>query len=177
LAVALDQYNDMISSQDAWTIADDEQTDDGPTMHDRDLRPTVSARRLKALVEQVTDRYSPLPQFTQRTRFLIHVQLPLLESYHARVSASLDAFETLASALVRAVPGALGDRGRNAHLTSGAEGAIRLSKALVSAKWMSVAMQTWGEDLVRRICSFLMVPWSYGFHVLVLCRIVDRNQP
>ncbi|KAI0032485.1 TIP-1 family-domain-containing protein [Vararia minispora EC-137] len=144
---ALEQYNDIISSQEAWTIADGENADGSSSAHDSDLRPTVSARRLKALVEQITDRYSPLPQFTQRTRFLIHVQLPLLESYHARVSASLDAFETLASALVRAVPGALGDRGRNAHLTSGAEGATRLCKALVSAKWMSAAMEAWGEDL------------------------------
>ena len=63
----------------------------------RDLRSTNSARRVKALVEQVTgefdvltplqhilttalDRYSPLPHFTQRTSFLISVQLPLLES-------------------------------------------------------------------------------------------------
>jgi RAD50-interacting protein 1 len=149
--VALDQYNEIISSADAWAIADDEiPSDESGGALSRELKPTVSARRLKALVEQVTDRYSPLPQFALRTRFLIQVQLPLLELYHARVSASLDAFETLAGALVRAVPGALGggDRGRNAHLTSGAEGVTRLCKALVSARWMTAAMEAWGEDLV-----------------------------
>jgi RAD50-interacting protein 1 len=105
------------------------------------------------------DRYSPLPHFTQRTRFLISVQLPLLEYYHARISSSLDAFETLSSAFVRAVPGALGvsmggggaegsvkvDTGR---LTSGVDGVQRLCKALVSARFVEEAMAGWGEELV-----------------------------
>jgi len=123
-----------------------------------ELRSTNSARRIKGLVEQVTDRYSPLPHFTQRTRFLISVQLPLLEYYHSRISSSLDAFETLSSAFVRAVPGALGvsmgggsaegtakvDTGR---LTSGVDGVQRLCKALVSARFVEGAMEGWGEEL------------------------------
>lgn len=105
------------------------------------------------------DRYSPLPHFTQRTRFLISVQLPLLEQYHSRISSSLDAFETLSSAFVRAVPGALGvsigaggveesvnvDTGK---LTSGVEGVQRLCKALVSARFVEGAMERWGDELV-----------------------------
>lgn len=105
------------------------------------------------------DRYSPLPHFTHRTRFLISAQLPLLESYHSRISSSLDAFETLSSAFVRAVPGALGvniggggaegsvrvDTGR---LTAGVEGVQRLCKALVSARFVEGAMESWGEELV-----------------------------
>ena len=100
-----------------------------------------------------TDRYSPLPQFSHRTRFLITVQLPLLESYHARISASLDAFETLSSSLFRAVPGALGEATGRVNdprrLTSGVEGVQRLCKALISAKYLSAAMEAWGEDVVR----------------------------
>lgn len=160
----------IISSQDAWLIADDASDIDEKSTIDRELKPTNSARRVKALVEQVTglcltepfasdgrsycfaDRYSPLPQFIHRTRFLITVQLPLLESYHARISSSLDAFETLSSTLMRAVPGALGsDVGRlgdSKRLTSGVEGVQRLCKALVSAKYMAAAMEAWGEDLV-----------------------------
>lgn len=149
-AFAMDQYVEIISSQDAWLIADD-SGDAEETTIDRELKPTNSARRVKALVEQVTDRYSPLPQFTQRTRFLITVQLPLLESYHARISSSLDAFETLSSTLMRAVPGALssdvGRVGDSRRLTSGVEGVQRLCKALVSAKYIAVAMEAWGEDL------------------------------
>lgn len=85
--------------------------------------------------------------------------MPLLEYYHARISSSLDAFETLSSYFVRAVPGALGvsmggggadgsvklDTGR---LTGGVDGIQRLCKALVSSKFVESAMQGWGEDLV-----------------------------
>ena len=106
------------------------------------------------------DRYSPLPKFSHRTRFLKFVQLPILEAYHARISSSLDAFETLSSSLLRAVPGALGSVGVSSEsmgragdpqrLTSGIEGVQRLCKALISARYISVACEAWGEDLVSR---------------------------
>ncbi|KAH7927393.1 hypothetical protein BV22DRAFT_1085155 [Leucogyrophana mollusca] len=150
---AEDQYHEIISAPDAWLIADDEGNDSDEHPNSRgtgDLRATNSARRIKALVEQVTDRYSPLPSFAQRSRFLIHVQLPLLEAYHARISSSLDAFETLSSALVRAVPGGLGVDGPRMdtrRLTGGVEGSQRLCKALISAKYVEVAMVGWGEEM------------------------------
>ncbi|KAI0935935.1 hypothetical protein AcW1_000312 [Taiwanofungus camphoratus] len=150
---AMDQYVEIISASDAWIIADDEHDVDDMTVIDRDLKPTNSARRVKGLVEQVTDRYSPLPEFGHRTRFLIAVQLPILESYHARISSSLDAFETLSSTFMRAVPGALstadssGRTGDTKRLTSGVEGVQRLCKALISAKYMGAALEAWGEDL------------------------------
>ena len=99
----------------------------------------------------MSDRYSPLPEYSHRTRFLIVVQLPILEAYHGRISSSLDAFETLSSSLLRAVPGGLGagdGRGDGRKLTAGVEGVQRLCKALVSAKYLAGSMETWGEDLV-----------------------------
>ncbi|KAG1864638.1 RINT-1 family protein [Suillus subalutaceus] len=149
---AEDQYNEIISSSDAWVIVDDESNDSDEYKLSRsmaELKATNSARRIKALVGQVTDRYSPLPSFAHRTRFLIHVQLPILEQYYSRVSSSLDAFETLSSALVRAVPGALGVEGAKTDsrkLTGGVEGSQRLCKALLSARYVESAMQRWGEE-------------------------------
>ncbi|KAJ7225939.1 RINT-1 family protein [Mycena pura] len=149
------QYHEIITAIDAWHIADEEGEDQSG--HVLDLRSTASARRLKALVEQVTDRYSPLPHFAHRTRFLITVQIPLLENYYGRVLSSLDAFETLSSAFVRAVPGALsvGLGGRDEgtvkvdarQLTAGVEGVQRLCKAWLSARYMEAAMDGWGEEL------------------------------
>ncbi|KAF7320188.1 hypothetical protein MKEN_00803300 [Mycena kentingensis (nom. inval.)] len=148
------QYNDIVSAIDAWQIAPDEAEEEGSP---QDLRSTTSARRLKALVEQVTDRYSPLPQFAHRTRFLINVQIPLLENYYGRLLSSLDAFETLSSAFVRAVPGALavslGGRDEGSvrvdgrRLTAGVEGVQRLCKAWLSSRYMEAAMEGWGEEL------------------------------
>ncbi|KAK7468575.1 hypothetical protein VKT23_003079 [Stygiomarasmius scandens] len=151
-AFAEGQYHDIISASDAWKIADD-----NPESNNFELKSTHSARRIKELVEQVTDRYSPLPDFVHRTRFLLFLQLPLLENYRDRISSSLDAFETLSSALVRAVPGALGvtlgvkdDTSVNVdtrHLTTGVEGVQRLCKALVSCRYIESAMEEWGEEM------------------------------
>jgi hypothetical protein len=150
--VAMNRYYEMLGAKDAWSMTDDTTESDDATSHNNDVRPTVSARQLKALVEQVTDRYSPLPNFTHRTRFLIDAQIPLLEGYYSRISSSLDAFESLSSSLVRAVPGALGTASNGnsgGRLTAGVEGIMRLCKALVSARYISTAMDVWGEDLVR----------------------------
>jgi hypothetical protein len=45
-----DQYNEIISSSDAWLVAEEVSGDDA--LHD--LKPTNSSRRIKSLVEQVT---------------------------------------------------------------------------------------------------------------------------
>lgn len=51
----MDQYLDIISASDAWLIADeDDDAGHDPLVAERELRPTNSARRVKALVEQVT---------------------------------------------------------------------------------------------------------------------------
>ena len=173
-----DQYHEIISASDAWVIVDDGGHESTYTPRDTALKATTSARRIKALVEQVTggffastlvihsfqtlslDRYSPLPSFRQRTQFLLDVQLPVLELYLARISSSLDAFETLSSALVRAVPGALGvdgPRTDSRKLTGGVEGSQRLCKALLSAKYIENAMRTWGEEVVSLSTFFLHV--------------------
>jgi RAD50-interacting protein 1 len=149
----LDRYHEILGAKDAWTITDDDSESQDTVSSNNNIRPTVSARQLKSLVEQVTDRYSPLPNFTHRARFLTDVQLPLLEGYYGRITSSLDAFESLSSSLVNAVPGALGttsngDTWNRGRLTAGVEGIMRLAKALVSARYVSVAMEVWGEDLV-----------------------------
>jgi hypothetical protein len=151
--VAMSRFYEILSAKDAWSIPNDTAEPDDAVSPNHDVRPTVSARQLKALVEQVTDRYSPLPNFTHRTRFLIDVQLPLLEGYYNRIASSLDAFESLSSSFVRAVPGALGaasSGNKGGQLTAGVDGIMRLCKALVSAKYISAAMEVWGEDLVIR---------------------------
>jgi len=105
-----------------------------------------------------SDRYSPLPDFTQRIRFLRVVQLPLLDQYHGRILSSLDAFEAFSSAFIKAVPGAFGVTGGGREeamvhletqgLTSGVSGVQRLGKALLSAKYLEVSLHKWGDELV-----------------------------
>lgn len=197
ITVADDGYLEIISASDAWAITDDSHREDG-TSYESDIKATNSARRVKALVEQITgmrffvqmtrkclrvsglDRYMPLPSFRQRTRFLIHVQVPVLDSYHSRISSSLDAFETLSSALVRAVPGALGvdaAKSDSKRLTGGVEGGQRLCKALVSARYIEHAMKIWGEEVVRERASFIPFVSSRMLSYTVFPGAVGRNQP
>lgn len=170
VSVVEGQYNDIINAADAWLIADEIESDN----HSQELRPTVSSRKMKSLIEQITgwfmlslsyhfkyiyqsssDRYSPLPHTVQKAHFLLLIQLPLLESYHGRISSSLVAFETLSSFFVRSVPGALNFSLREASLqddprnrTSGTAGASSLCKALLSAGYIQACLEDWGEDLV-----------------------------
>lgn len=138
-------------------MADDRGDSEEDTYTATDLRPTISARRVKILIEQISDRYKPLPRYTHRARFLIAIQIPILEHYHTRIGGSLDAFETLTSSLMRVVPGSLpgqvGHQSDTKRLTSGVEGLQRLVKAFVSARWITLAMQVWGENLVGHSSS------------------------
>ncbi|KAG8803228.1 hypothetical protein FRC16_006461 [Serendipita sp. 398] len=145
------QYDEVVHSPDAWQLIDDGALSGEDATATTDLRPTNSARRIKALFEQIADRYKPLPKFNHRAQFLIEIQVSILEHYHTRISGSLDAFETLTSSLMRAVPGALagqvGHQYDTRRLTSGVDGLQRLIKAFVSARWITIAMQNWGEQL------------------------------
>ncbi|KAI6133315.1 TIP-1 family-domain-containing protein [Pisolithus croceorrhizus] len=124
-----DQYHEIISATDAWVIADDHPADAG-------------GLALKALVEQVTDRYTPLPSFRQ---------LPVLENYHSRISS------LFLQAFVRAVPGALAvdtTKTDSKRLTGGVEGSQRLCKALLSARYVENVMRSWGEE------TFFLELWA-----------------
>ena len=56
--VAENQMQEIISSSDAWTISED-LTDEEITSSG--LKPTVSARQVKALIEQLTGQSKLLP--------------------------------------------------------------------------------------------------------------------
>ncbi|KAL1405306.1 hypothetical protein Q8F55_008933 [Vanrija albida] len=140
--------NDIISAPTAWTIADADADDDDTD--DTDALPsTESARQVRALIEGITDRYAPLPAQEYRVAFLRTIQLPTLAAYHSRVAGSLDAFETLSSAFVRAVPGALGARPTpDSRVTAGTAGLERLIKAHVSAEFLAAALRSWSNDVL-----------------------------
>lgn len=100
------------------------------------------------------DRYSHLPSASHRLPFLTTIQLPVLAAYLSRINGSLDAFESLSSAFVRAVPGALAGNTRSgvhidqAKLTGGKSGLERLIKAGLSAGYVLAALRAWSDDVV-----------------------------
>ena len=92
------------------------------------------------LIQQLSDRYRPLPK-PHTLPFLLTLHLPLLASYSARIGSALDAFESLAMSIL---PGALTQTTGSA--TAGLGGLLRLVRAGVSARWMAEKCGEWGED-------------------------------
>lgn len=144
-------YIEIITSPDAWILESIEEHLKG-----HQTRSTNSARRLCRLIEQITERYCVLPEHSQRCRFLLCIQLPLLNRYHDLIVSSLDAFESFSATLVRAVPGALAmgssgsDEVNMRPVTTTAirdvSGIQRLCKAILSAELIQMALRKWDEE-------------------------------
>ncbi|XAO24018.1 hypothetical protein I312_102808 [Cryptococcus bacillisporus CA1280] len=144
------RLQEIISANDAWVISEElPEEDEGLS----NMRPTISSRQVKGLAEQIIDRYAPLPELEYKLPFLLTVQFPILTTYQARISGSLDAFESLSSAFARVVPGALSGNTRSGinidqrALTSGKIGVERLVKALLSSDWVAEAMRKWADGI------------------------------
>ncbi|KAK9239955.1 TIP-1 family-domain-containing protein [Lipomyces kononenkoae] len=135
---ALARYEEIITAPDAWVI-------DFDSVGDTESKPTKSALRLRDLLETITERYKPLKSFVHRIRFLMGIQISILDSYHSRISSSLDAFESLTSSIVRAVSG-VHDEDRK-KMVDGLAGVERLCRAYGSAFAIRDALTDWGEDI------------------------------
>ncbi|KAK9458490.1 TIP-1 family-domain-containing protein [Lipomyces oligophaga] len=135
---ALARYKEIIEAQDAW-IVDFDASGLG------EAKPTKSALRLKDLLEAVSERYRPLNSFVHKVRFLVDIQISILDSFHSRISASLDAFESLSSSLVRAVSGMQNEE--QLKLIDGIAGIERLCRAYGSSFAIKDALYDWGEDI------------------------------
>ncbi|KAL8291920.1 hypothetical protein RQP46_002178 [Phenoliferia psychrophenolica] len=131
------RYFTAISASDAFHIIPEEDFDAGESTSG--IRPTNSALRVAELVQQLSDRYRPLPT-PYTLPFLLSLHLPLLTSYAQRLTSALDAFESISFGIL---PGALAD---NRAATAGVGGVLRLVRAGVSARWMAERCVDWGDD-------------------------------
>ncbi|KAG0635592.1 TIP-1 family-domain-containing protein [Tuber brumale] len=134
---ALSRYHNILDAEDAWVI-------DYESVEPKETKPTKSAIRLRDLLETVTDRYRPLTSFTQRLRFLIDIQISILDQYHDRLYSSVEAFKMLSSSIARAVQGTSKEEVQSLTGISGLE---RLCKVYGSTMFMENCMRDWGEDI------------------------------
>ncbi|KAK6332816.1 hypothetical protein TWF696_002838 [Orbilia brochopaga] len=134
---ALARYENIIAAEDAWVI-------DYDSVEPHETKPTKSAFRVKELLELVTERYRPLQSFSQKLRFLMDIQITILEQYHDRLRSSIEAFKLLSSSIGRAVQG----RGKqDSESVGGLTGLERLCRVYGSAMFLGSCMKDWGEDL------------------------------
>lgn len=136
---ALARFQEIIDAPDAWLV-------DFDAVGENESKPTKSALRLKDLLETISDRYRPFRSFVHRIRFLLDIQVALLDGYHHRIAASLDAFESLTSTIGKAMSG-VHDEDRK-KMVDGLAGIERLCRAYGSAYTIRDALKDWGEDIV-----------------------------
>lgn len=95
---ALERFQGIMGSQDARNI-DYEFAGAGKT------KPTYGAVRVTDLLRSVTSQYERVRRFSHKLRFLIDIQLAILDEYHSRLRGSLEVYQSLTSTVGRTLHG------------------------------------------------------------------------
>jgi hypothetical protein len=92
---ALERYQVIMTTPDARTI-DYDFTAVGKT------KPTYAAVRVTDLLRSVTTEYERIKRFSHKLRFLIDIQLAILDEYHDHLRGTLEAYVSITSPVGRA---------------------------------------------------------------------------
>ncbi|KAH6615625.1 TIP-1 family-domain-containing protein [Chaetomium sp. MPI-SDFR-AT-0129] len=92
---ALERYQTIMSAPDARKIDYDFATT-GKT------KPTFAAVRVTDLLRSVTTQYERVWRFSHKLRFLIDIQLTILDEYHDHLRGTLEAYLSITSTVGRA---------------------------------------------------------------------------
>lgn len=95
---ALERFHTIMDSPDARNIDYDYS---GPGK----MKPTFGAVRITDLLRTVTSQYERIRRFSHKLRFLIDIQLEILDEYHDRLRDSLEAYYSITSTLGRTLHG------------------------------------------------------------------------
>lgn len=138
---ALGRYEDIIVAPDSGQI-DYDSTVTGRT------KPTYGAAKVTDLLGTVTRLYQRLRKFSNKLRFLIDVQLTILDQYHNRLKDSLDAYQAITSTVGRTLHGITKEQQAALEGTGGLES---LCKVYGSADHIITTLQDWSSELVSAL--------------------------
>lgn len=133
---AISRYEDIITAADSGKI-DYDSTGIGRT------KPTYGAGKVTDLLGTVTKLYQRLRKFSNKIRFLIDVQLTILDEYHNRLKDSLEAYQTMTSAV-----GRIGLAQEQKAAVEGTAGLESLCKVYGSCDHIIVTLRDWSSELV-----------------------------
>jgi hypothetical protein len=108
-------------------------------------RPTYGATRVADLIDNVTKSYSKIRKFSQKVRFLIEIQLEILDQYQGRLTESLDAYHMITNPVARKLHGI--SKEQQAELW-GIRGIKSLCKVYGSADFMINTLREWSDSEV-----------------------------
>ncbi|XXH01360.1 hypothetical protein Hte_007718 [Hypoxylon texense] len=133
---ALERYHVIMDSPDARQI-DYDYSGIGK------MKPTFGAVRVTDLLKSVTSQYERVRRFSHRLRFLIDIQLDILDDYHDRFKDSLDAYYTLNSTLGRTLHGVTKEQAAALEGTGAFES---LCKVLGSSDHIIATLKDWSNE-------------------------------
>lgn len=134
---AMDRFRrSVIESTDSRAI-DYEYAADGR------MKPTYGAVRVTDLLRSVTTQYNRLRHVRHKVRFLVDIQLDILDEFDSRLRGSLEAYQSMTSTLGRTLHGATKE-----ELTAieGIGGLESLCKVLGSADHIVATLKDWSND-------------------------------
>ncbi|KAJ3504578.1 hypothetical protein NM208_g16316 [Fusarium decemcellulare] len=134
---ALERFHTIMDSQDARNI-DYDYAVQGK------MKPTYVAVRVTDLLRSVTAQYERVRNFKHKIRFLIGIQLEILDEYHDRLRGSLQAYQTMSSTLGRT----LGGNKEELAVLEGTGALEVLCKVIGSADHIVNTLKDWSNEEV-----------------------------
>lgn len=137
---ALERFEAIMKTPDARSI-DYDYSVPGKT------KPTFGAVRVTDLLRTVTTQYERARRFRHRLRFLIGIQLDILDEFHDRLRGSLERYQGLTSAVGRTLHGVTKEELAALEGTGALEA---LCKVYGSADHVINTLKDWSNDEVSR---------------------------
>lgn len=135
---ALSRYEDIMAAHDSGQI-DYDSTGVGKT------KPTYGASKVTDLLGNVTHLYQPIRRLSWKLRFLIDIQIAILDRYHNRLKDSLDLYQAITSTVGRTLHGVTKEQQAALEGTGGLES---LCKVYGSAEHVVNTLRDWGNEIV-----------------------------
>ncbi|KAJ4254950.1 hypothetical protein NW762_009750 [Fusarium torreyae] len=132
---ALERYHTIMDSQDARNI-------DYDYALQGKMKPTYAAVRVTDLLRSVTSQYERVRTFKHKIRFLIGIQLEILDGYHDRLRDSLQAYQSMSTTLGRT----LGVSKEELAMLEGTGAFEVLCKVIGSADHVVNTLKDWSNE-------------------------------
>ncbi|KAK1498284.1 RINT-1 family protein [Colletotrichum tamarilloi] len=133
---ALERFQAIMDSSDA-RIIDYDYAITGKT------KPTFGAVRVTDLLRSITTQYERVRAFKHKIRFLIGIQLDILDEFHERLRGSLEAYQALTSTVGRTLHGVTKEQLAALEGTGSFES---LCKVYGSADHIVNTLKDWGNE-------------------------------
>ncbi|EFY89256.1 RINT-1 family protein [Metarhizium acridum CQMa 102] len=115
------------------------------------MKPTFAAVRITDLLRVVTGKYERLRRLKHKTKFLVDIQLDILDGYHDRLRGSLEAYQSITSTLGRTLHGASKEQLAALEGTGALE---TLCKVIGSSDHIANTLTEWSDE------EFFVVLWE-----------------